>query len=107
MIINPSNVLNVVVKDLQKKWLDGYVLNVLLFIGDNMTDRVISLLVTLDKEYRADDIQVIIDAIKMVKAVSDVTSNVFSTREQMNHYAFEKNFKHKLIRELMSKIENE
>jgi hypothetical protein len=37
-----------------------------------MTDRVRSLSVLLDNEYRVDDVQVIIDAIAMIKGVSKV-----------------------------------
>ena len=37
-----------------------------------MTDRVQRLHVTLSKEYRTDDVQAIVDAIKMVKGVASV-----------------------------------
>ena len=37
-----------------------------------MTDRIRTLTVGLDKEYRTDDVQVFIDAIKMIKGVKYV-----------------------------------
>ena len=37
-----------------------------------MTDRIHALTVVLDRDYREDDVQVIIDAIKMIKGVSSV-----------------------------------
>lgn len=37
-----------------------------------MTDRVVSLTVILDKEYRVDDVERLIDAIQMVKGVAHV-----------------------------------
>ena len=52
-----------------------------------MTDRTISLLVTLDKEYREDDAQTIINAIGMLKCVEDVTINKFSSQEHMTAYS--------------------
>jgi hypothetical protein len=41
-----------------------------------MTDRIHSLTVALDKDYRADDVQAIVNAIKMVKGVLNVGLNV-------------------------------
>lgn len=39
-----------------------------------MTDRTISLSVTLDNEYRTYDAEFIVNAIKMIKGVLDVTT---------------------------------
>lgn len=41
-----------------------------------MTDRVHALTVILDKEYREDDVQHIVDAIKMTKGVLDVQEHI-------------------------------
>jgi hypothetical protein len=41
-----------------------------------MSDRIHSLLVVLDKDYRDDDVECIVDAIKMIKGVADVHMNV-------------------------------
>lgn len=43
-----------------------------------MTDRVVSLTVILDKEYRVDDVEKIIDAIQMVKGVAHVENGPVS-----------------------------
>ena len=47
-----------------------------------MTDRIKGLTVVFDKEYRDDDAESIINAIKMVKGVGDVQSHV----ADMDHY---------------------
>lgn len=41
-----------------------------------MTDRISHLTVVLDKEYRDDDVKAIVNAIRMVRGVSDVTEHV-------------------------------
>lgn len=41
-----------------------------------MTDRVKGLFVTLDKDIRVDDVQHIVDAIKMMRHVADVQNEV-------------------------------
>jgi len=52
-----------------------------------MTDRTISLLVTLDQEYRVDDAEAIANAIKMIKGVLDVSTKTFSCADTMNAYS--------------------
>jgi hypothetical protein len=52
-----------------------------------MTDRVHALTVVLEKEIREDDIQALIDAIKMMRCVLDVQTHVtdidfYTAREQ-------------------------
>lgn len=52
-----------------------------------MTDRLHSLTVVLDKEYRDDDAEAILDAIRMIKGVAEVSGNVaepafYAAREQ-------------------------
>lgn len=49
-----------------------------------MTDRIHGLTVGLDHDYRDDDVQAIIDAIRMVKGVSSVTAHV---TEMSDHLA--------------------
>ena len=41
-----------------------------------MTDRIKGVYVALDRDYRTDDAEAILDAIKMVKGVSDVAVNI-------------------------------
>ncbi len=41
-----------------------------------MTDRIKGVYVALDRDYRTDDAEEILNAIKMVKGVSDVTVNI-------------------------------
>ena len=41
-----------------------------------MTDRINALTVVLDRDYRDDDVECIVNAIKMVKGVQSVTMNV-------------------------------
>lgn len=41
-----------------------------------MTDRIKGVYVALDKDYRIDDAEAILDAIKMIKGVSDVAVNI-------------------------------
>jgi copper chaperone CopZ len=41
-----------------------------------MSDHTVSLTVVLDKDYRVDDAEAIMTAIRMVKGVSSVTANV-------------------------------
>ena len=49
-----------------------------------MTDRIRVLSVCLDKEYRDDDCEAIINAIKMVRGVSDVEAHVEEPRDWAN-----------------------
>lgn len=49
-----------------------------------MTNRVNGLVITLDKDYRDDDVQVIIDAIKMIRGVADVDMNIVEMQDYLN-----------------------
>ena len=49
-----------------------------------MTDRVKGLYVALDKDYRDDDVQVLIAAIKMLRGVADVETNVVDINDYYN-----------------------
>lgn len=46
-----------------------------------MTDRIRHVTVTLDKDYRDDDVRVILDAIKMIKGVGSVKTKVVDLPE--------------------------
>ena len=49
-----------------------------------MTDRYMGFTVVLDNDYRSDDAQAIIDAIKMIKGVAKVTPEVTDGHDYMN-----------------------
>ena len=49
-----------------------------------MTDRYLGLTVVLDKDYRSDDAQEIISAIKMIKGVKSVSAEVADVHDYMN-----------------------
>ena len=49
-----------------------------------MTDRVKGLYVALDKDYRDDDVQALIDAIKMLRGVADVATKVAQVDDYFN-----------------------
>lgn len=61
-----------------------------------MTDRTISFLVTLDKDYRTDDAEFIINAIKMIKGVLNVECNIFSLEDDMKRQAIKNQLKKKI-----------
>jgi len=48
-----------------------------------MTDRIRHVTVTLDKDYRDDDVESILNAIKMVKGVSKVQPKVVDVTEHL------------------------
>ena len=48
-----------------------------------MTDRVKALTVVLDTDYRIDDIQVLVDAIKMMRCVAAVETHITSFEDYM------------------------
>ena len=49
-----------------------------------MTDRVKALTVVLDADYRIDDIQVLVDAIKMMRRVADVKPDIATYEDYMH-----------------------
>lgn len=49
-----------------------------------MTDRVKGLVVTLDRDYRTDDVESIVNAIMMVKGVVNVDTNLVKMDDYMN-----------------------
>lgn len=61
-----------------------------------MTDRVRSITVALDHDIREDDVQLLVDAIRMMRHVSAVTTNVVSP----NDWATEMNVKMEVRKKL-------
>ena len=54
-----------------------------------MTDRIRTLAVTLDRDFRDDDVEVIVNAIKMIKHVSNVTiGEVVNIQDHLNREVF-------------------
>jgi len=49
-----------------------------------MTDRVKGLYVALDKDYRDDDVQALIDAIKMLRGVAEISTKVAQVDDYFN-----------------------
>ena len=60
-----------------------------------MTDRIKGFVVTLDKDIRIDDVQPIMDAIKMVKGVIDVSPSVTNADDHMNRERVTQEFRNK------------
>ncbi len=65
-----------------------------------MTDRTISLLVTLEQEYRTDDAEFIINAIKMIKGVLGVDCIISGYEVQL----YKQSTKRQLMHEMHKKI---
>lgn len=63
-----------------------------------MTDRYNSLTVALDRDIRSDDAEWIINAIKMIKGVADVTGNVVDS----DSYSAEIRIKMEIMEKLSS-----
>jgi hypothetical protein len=49
-----------------------------------MTDRIKGLVITLDHDYRTDDVDAIVNAIMMVKGVANVSKSVADMDDHMN-----------------------
>ncbi len=62
-----------------------------------MTDRIKGFLVTLDKDIREDDVQCIIDAIKMIKHVHSVKSYVTGMEDYMAYSKAESDIGRKIM----------
>lgn len=58
-----------------------------------MTDRVKGFTVTLDKDYRIDDIQKVMDAIRMMKCVIDVAPVIVNGDDYINRMKIRNEFK--------------
>ena len=66
-----------------------------------MTDKTINLIVSLDKEYRTDDAEFIVNAIKMIKGVLSVDINVCGDLVAMNKYAIKQHLKKEFLETLI------
>jgi hypothetical protein len=49
-----------------------------------MTDRIKGFTVTLDKDYREDDVEVILNAVKMIRGVAHVEPSLSTAGDHMN-----------------------
>jgi len=65
-----------------------------------VSDRIKGLLVALDKDYRDDDCQEIIDAILMIKGVRNVTTKVVSHDDYLNRTLIKEEIRKKLLESL-------
>lgn len=65
-----------------------------------MTDRVKGLVITLDQDYRIDDVQDIVNAIKMVKGVAKVDESVARIDDHMNRVRVRMELQGKLLEAL-------
>lgn len=72
-----------------------------------MTNRTIGLSVTLDKEYRVDDAEFIINAIKMIKGVICVDYNVSNYNATMEKYFIKQQLKNEMFKKLHDFFEME
>jgi hypothetical protein len=70
-----------------------------------MTNRVLTLVVTLDKEFREDDVDKIVEAISMIKHIARVKKNTYTCEHQMNVSEGISNFKYEFLKELAKKIQ--
>ena len=68
--------------------------------GDFMTDRIHSLTIVLDKNYRDDDVESIVNAIKMIRGVLSVSLYV----SNLDSHMAEERAKHELGQKLMKII---
>lgn len=61
-----------------------------------MTDRVNGLVVVLDHDMRSDDVQVLVEAIKCLRFVTAVSTNVIDFNDYMNRERIRAEFSEKL-----------
>lgn len=61
-----------------------------------MTDRIKGFIVTLDKDYREDDVEVIKNAIEMIKGVLDVSEVKTDIDDHMNRQKITMEFRSKM-----------
>jgi hypothetical protein len=67
-----------------------------------MTDRIATLTVVLDREYREDDVQLIVDAIQMTKGVFKVELGPVA---DMNHYMAKEQVVYAIRRKLLEVLD--
>jgi hypothetical protein len=68
-----------------------------------MTDRVKGFTVSLEKDIRIDDVEIIMQAISMIKGVADVTPSVSNPDDHINRIML----KHKFLEKFYDFIEKE
>jgi len=68
-----------------------------------MTDRVNALVVTLEQDIRIDDVQLLIDAIKMMRFVADVSPNVTDMQDHIAYIRARSDIEGKLYNALRDK----
>ena len=61
-----------------------------------MTDRIKGFTVLLDKDYRDDDVEVISNAIKMIKGVAEVENHIVSSEDWFLESRTKGEIRHKL-----------
>lgn len=65
-----------------------------------MTDRVKGFTVTLEKDIRIDDVEDIINAIKMVRGVAHVEPSITTSDDHMNREMIKNDFKTRIFRSI-------
>ena len=69
-----------------------------------MTDRVKGFTVTLDDDYRIDDVEKIMEAIRIFKGVGSVEPNITTSSDWVNRERVKNEFKGKLFKFIESEI---
>ena len=62
-----------------------------------MTDRIKGMTITLDADIREDDVQAIVNAMKMIKGVVHVEPSIVTVEDHINREMIRYEFKHKLF----------
>ena len=63
-----------------------------------MTERVKGFIVTLEKDIRIDDVQVIIQAISMIRGVADVEPSISNSDDYMNRQMVKNELREKFLK---------
>lgn len=71
-----------------------------------MTDRIKGLIVTLDDDYREDDVQRVVDAIQMIKCVLTVAKSVTNIDDHMARHRVRDELTRKMLGLLKDPQEN-
>lgn len=62
-----------------------------------MTDRVKGFTVTLEKDIRIDDVQVIMQSIRMIRGVADVEASITTMDDHMNRQMIKAELRNKIF----------
>lgn len=65
-----------------------------------MTDRVKGFTVTLDKDYRIDDVEAILNAVRMIHGVAHVEPSITTSEDHMNRQMIRSDMRKKLFKAL-------